>query len=296
MPFRQALEKRAQLIERALELYLPTARQYPGIIHDAMRYSVLAGGKRLRPVLVLAGAEAVGGEPEAVLPAACALEMLHTYSLIHDDLPAMDNDDMRRGKPTSHKVYGEALAILAGDALLTFSFELLARLPDTGSHTPALTLQVLREFAEAAGTRGLIGGQVVDLQAAEGPIDEETLDYIHAHKTGALFRLAVRAGAILSGATAHQVDALTLYAVKMGLAFQIIDDILDIEGDEHKLGKPVGSDQRNQKATYPALYGLGQARQKARLAGEAALEAIAPFGIRAQFLRELMHFILTRQH
>lgn len=296
MDFSTALAKRAQLVEQALDLYLPPVDQYPGVIHEAMRYSVFAGGKRLRPVLVLAGAEAVGGELEAVMPAACAMELLHTYSLIHDDLPAMDNDDLRRGKPTSHKVFGEALAILAGDALLTLAFALLARLPDAGPTSPDQVVRVLQEVAEAAGTVGLIGGQVADLHGVERPIDQQTLDYIHTHKTGSLFRVAVRAGAILSGASPEQVDALTLYATNMGLAFQIIDDILDVEGDEQKLGKPVGSDLRNQKATYPALFGMAEAREKARLAGDQALDAIIPLGPKAHFLQELMHFILTRQY
>ncbi|MBF7082087.1 polyprenyl synthetase family protein [Desulfallas sp. Bu1-1] len=296
MDFKAELAKRAQKIDQAMDKYLPPADSYPPVIHEAMRYSVFAGGKRLRPALVLAGAEAVGGDVEAVMPAACAIELLHTYSLIHDDLPAMDNDDLRRGKPTSHKVFGEAMAILAGDALLTASFSLLARLPGSGLVKPDLAVKVIEEIAEAAGTMGLIGGQVVDLLSTEKEIDEHTLEYIHTRKTGALYRASVRAGAILSGATAEQIDLLTIYAENLGLAFQIIDDILDIEGDERKLGKPVGSDIRNQKATYPALYGVEKAREKARRAGDRALKALAPLGGEAEFLRELVRFIVTREH
>lgn len=295
MDFKLELARRAQKIDQALDKYLPPAGSYPPVIHEAMRYSVFAGGKRLRPALVLAGAEAVGGDPEAVLPAACAIELLHTYSLIHDDLPAMDNDDLRRGKPTSHKVYGEAMAILAGDALLTACFHLLARLPGSGLVKPDLAVRVIEEIAGAAGTMGLIGGQVVDLLSTEKEIDAQTLEYIHTRKTGALYRVSVRAGAILSGATAGQVDLLTVYAENLGLAFQIVDDILDIEGDEQKLGKPVGSDIRNRKATYPALYGVAKAREKARLAGDRALGALAALGCENGFLRDLVWFIINRE-
>ncbi len=296
MDVKKELARRAEIVNAALDKLLPDARAYPPVIHEAMRYSVFAGGKRLRPVLVLASAEAVRGSAEAVLPAACAIEILHTYSLIHDDLPAMDDDDLRRGKPTCHKVYGEAVAILAGDALLTTAFAILAGLPQSGRVTPERALQVTAEVAAAAGTNGLIGGQVVDLISSAADIDAQVLQYIHTHKTGALYRAAVRTGAILSGAGAEQLQALTLYAENLGLAFQIVDDILDVAGDERMLGKPVGSDAKNKKATYPALYGMAAAREKARQAGEGALAALQGFGDEAAFLRELVNFVLTREH
>jgi len=294
MNFRVELAERAKLVNGALEKFLPSVDAYPPSIHQAVRYSVFAGGKRLRPILVMAGAEAVGGSAESVMPAACAVELLHTYSLVHDDLPVMDNDDLRRGQPTCHKVFGEAMAILAGDALLTSCFGILAQLPQNGSISPERVIRVISELTEAAGTRGLIGGQVVDLTSEGDTVDEEILQYIHTHKTGALIRVSVRAGAILSGASGEQLHQLTGYAENLGLAFQIVDDILDVVGDEQVIGKPVGSDQRNQKATYPALFGLEASRQKAAEAAARALSSLDGFGAEAGFLRRLMHFIINR--
>ncbi|MDD4237830.1 MAG: polyprenyl synthetase family protein [Desulfotomaculaceae bacterium] len=290
MDFLKELRKRAALVEESLEILLPGANAYPPLIHQAMRYSVLVGGKRLRPVLVMAGAEAVGGKAADVLPAACAFELIHTYSLVHDDLPAMDNDDYRRGKLTSHKVYGEAAAVLAGDALLTLAFQILAE----SKGTPKNVLRVIREAAVGAGTFGLIGGQVVDTVSEGVASDEDTLEYIHRHKTGALYKMSVRAGAILAGARDEQLAALTGYAESLGLAFQIKDDILDLEGDEQKIGKPVGSDTKNKKATYPALFGLDESRAKARQAAERALAALQPFGAEADFLRSMVYFVIER--
>ncbi|HHZ17276.1 MAG TPA: polyprenyl synthetase family protein [Clostridia bacterium] len=277
MDLKQYLQEKAALVNQELERLLPSDL-YPPVIHEAMRYSIFAGGKRLRPILCLAAAEAVGRgeEGNTLLPVACALEMAHTYSLIHDDLPAMDNDDYRRGKLTNHMVFGEGLAILAGDALLTYAFEVLLRFarkcPDQ-----TRALQVLEEIAVALGTQGMIGGQVVDLES-EGKSGlfnrEELLSYIHTHKTGALFRAAIRAGAILAGANDAEVAALTEYAEQFGLAFQITDDLLDITGDEKCLGKPVGSDVKNQKITYPALYGLEESRSLAKKTIEAAVWAL----------------------
>lgn len=293
MNFKEDLKRRVGYIEDALERYLPPENAYPQVIHQAMRYSVLAGGKRLRPVLALAGCEVVGGNPVKVVPAACALEFLHTYSLIHDDLPAMDNDDYRRGKPTSHKVFGEAIAILAGDALLTLAFQLLAKTAlELNSQVSAL--RVIDMVAQAAGTEGLIGGQVVDTIYCDGEVDEEILEYIHVHKTARLLRVSVLTGAVLAGGSEREVSALGSYGENMGLAFQIVDDILDIEGDADKIGKPVGSDLKNRKATYPALYGLDVARVKARTAAERAVDALKIFGPEADFLRELVNFILQR--
>ena len=294
MDFMASLRHRAARVDTALECYLPPADNYPGTIHEAMRYSIFAGGKRLRPVLTLAAAEAVGGGSEQVMPAACAMELIHTYSLIHDDLPAMDNDDYRRGKPTSHKEYGEAMAILAGDALLTLAFELLARVADGGVVPPERVVRVVAEVARGAGTRGLIGGQVVDTLSAGDISDPATLEYIHRHKTGALYQVAVRSGAILAGAGEKQLTALTTYAEQLGLAFQIVDDILDVVGDAGKIGKPVGSDEKNSKVTYPALFGLPAARDKAGEAGALARDALTGFGARANFLRDMITFIINR--
>ncbi|TEB06666.1 Farnesyl diphosphate synthase [Pelotomaculum schinkii] len=288
--FKEELKKRAALVEESLEILLPGTNAYPPLIHQAMRYSVMGGGKRLRPVLVMAGAEAVGGKADDALTAACAFELIHTYSLVHDDLPAMDNDDYRRGKLTSHKVYGEAAAVLTGDALLTMAFQLLAE----SKGAPENVLRVIREAAVGAGTFGLIGGQVVDTLSEGVELDENTLEYIHRHKTGALYKISVRAGAILAGARDDQLAALTGYAENLGLAFQIKDDLLDIEGDEQKIGKPVGSDTKNNKATYPALFGLHKSRAKARQAAQQALAALRPFGAEADFLRSMVNFVIER--
>lgn len=294
MGFLQQLKQRALIVEQALDTYLPAATVYPPVIHEAMRYSVGAGGKRLRPVLTLAAAETLGQDPEPVLPAACAMELIHTYSLVHDDLPAMDDDDYRRGQPTNHKIYGEAIAILAGDGLLTLAFELLAQLNMEKQVPPGRVLQVISEIAAASGTCGLIGGQVADFLSADHDISPQDLKYIHTHKTGALYRVSLRAGAILSGASSKELQDLTAYATHLGLAFQITDDILDVEGDAQKLGKPTGSDDRNKKVTYPSLYGLETAREKAREAVAQAREALVPFGAQARFLNELVDFILIR--
>ncbi len=291
MDFKAELKKKAALAEEALERFLPSPDAYPPLVHQAMRYSVLGGGKRLRPALVMASAEVAGGSAQDVLHAACALELIHAYSLVHDDLPAMDNDDYRRGKLTNHKVYGEAMAILAGDALLTLAFQLLAQ---SSCARPENIVKVIREAALGAGTMGLIGGQVVDTFSAGEEINPETLEYIHRHKTGALYRVSIRTGAILAGAGEEELAHLTQYADYMGLAFQIKDDILDIEGDEQKLGKPVGSDIRNKKATYPALYGLEQSKEKARSAADSAKAALSTFGREADFLRELVEYVIKR--
>ncbi|OPY57543.1 MAG: Farnesyl diphosphate synthase [Pelotomaculum sp. PtaU1.Bin035] len=289
--FNEALDKRAAIVEEALDRYLPSADVYPQILHQAMRYSVMSGGKRLRPVMVMAVAEAAGGKADNVLPAACALEMIHSYSLIHDDLPAMDDDDYRRGRPTNHKIYGEAMAILAGDALLTMAFGLLAKCSNS---RPEDVVKVIAEVAAAAGTSGMIGGQVVDTFSAGEEINADTLEYIHRNKTGALYRAAVRTGAILAGAEEKKLAVLTEYAEYLGLAFQIKDDILDIEGDAAKIGKPVGSDLKNNKATYPSLFGMAQAKKKACQAADKALSALKLFGNEADFLRELVQFVIER--
>jgi geranylgeranyl diphosphate synthase type II len=292
--FLKELEERAGIVNQSLEQFLPTAETYPPVIHQALRYSLFAGGKRLRPVLVIAAARTVGGESTHVLPAACALELIHTYSLIHDDLPAMDNDDFRRGKPASHCVYGEAIAVLAGDALLTLAFELMT------CHTlqqfiPAgRILRTIGEIASAAGTAGMIGGQVMDILSENAEMDGHTMEYIHRHKTGALYRAAVRAGAILAGAGESQLSALTEYAENLGLAFQIKDDILDVEGDDTRPGKPAGNDKKNKKATYPVLFGMQTASEKAAYATATAKEALKDFDQQADFLRFLADYVINR--
>jgi geranylgeranyl diphosphate synthase type II len=289
--FKKELKKKAAVVEKALDRFLPSPEAYPPLIHQAMRYSVLGGGKRLRPALVMASAEVAGGKAHDVLPAACALELIHAYSLVHDDLPAMDNDDYRRGKLTSHKVYGEAMALLVGDALLTLAFKLLS---ECRCSRPEYVVRTINEVAAAAGTMGLIGGQVVDTFSTGDDINAATLEYIHRHKTGAIYRAAVRTGVILSGAGEDELASLTEYAEYMGLAFQIKDDILDIEGDEKKLGKPVGSDIRNNKATYPALFGLEKSKEKAVSAVNSAKDALQPFGKEADFLRALVEYVIER--
>jgi geranylgeranyl diphosphate synthase type II len=296
MEFLNELKKIAGQVDAALNRYLLPESSCPEIIHRAMRYSIFAGGKRLRPAMLIAAAEAVGGSADKVMPAACALELIHTYSLIHDDLPSMDDDDYRRGKPTNHKVFGEAMAILAGDALLTMSFQLLAGLSGRNGIAPADVVRVIADISAAAGTTGLIGGQVVDIVSANQEIDAGTLEYIHSKKTGALFRSAVRSGAVLSGADDEELKSLTNYAEHFGLAFQITDDILDVAGDMQKTGKPVGSDEKNNKATYPALYGLEEAHRLAGYSAEQALYALGPFGERANFLKELVKFVVSRDH
>ncbi len=281
--------RQVALVDRALDEMLPPA--YPPVIYEAMRYSLFAGGKRLRPILLMAAADAAGGDGAKYLHVACGLEMIHTYSLIHDDLPAMDDDDYRRGKLTNHKVYGDGMAVLAGDGLLTAAFE--AMLGQSGVD-PATLVAVVREVAAAAGAAGMVGGQAVDLQSEGQEIDGDTLKYMHRAKTGALFRAAIRAGAMLAGASAAKLAALTEYAEQFGLAFQITDDILDVTGDEAKIGKPVGSDEKNSKATYVSLHSLAEARQMAAAAVAAALAALEGFGPEAAVLRELVDYLLAR--
>ncbi len=296
MHFLSELEKWSEKVNRALDRKLPASAVYPSVIHDAVRYSIFSGGKRLRPSLALATTEMLGGSVDDVMPAACALELIHTYSLVHDDLPAMDNDDLRRGVPTCHKKFGEAMAILAGDAMLTMAFEMIAGCPLRGSITQEGLIKVMSEISRAAGTSGLIGGQVVDILSAAGGVDGKTLDYIHRNKTGAMYKASVRTGAILSGAGDEDLNRLTEYAEHLGMAFQITDDILDIVGDEKNMGKPSGSDIKNNKATYPALYGLAGAKARAGLEAESALRMLEPYGERAEFLRALVKFILSRSH
>ncbi|GAK60439.1 polyprenyl synthetase [Candidatus Vecturithrix granuli] len=290
------LREKQQIVEQALEHYLPPEASYPAIIHEAMRYSVFAGGKRLRPILLLMAAEMCAKPITDVLFAAAAIEMIHTYSLIHDDLPAMDNDDLRRGKPTSHKKYGEDVAILAGDALLTLAFQVMADPTQRSGCSAQAILSAIHELAFAAGTYGMVGGQVMDMQAEKRQIQPEELEYIHSHKTGKVLTAAVRIGAILADATSAQLEAVSTYGEKTGLAFQIIDDLLDIESSTETLGKPVHSDESRQKATYPALYGRERSRMIAQQLIDEAKRALHSFGDRAYYLILLANYIYTRTH
>jgi geranylgeranyl diphosphate synthase type II len=287
MPFELSgyLKSRLSLVEAALKSCVPKAE--PRRLHDAMRYSLLAGGKRLRPLLVMASAEACGASAKSVLGAACAFECLHTYSLIHDDLPAMDDDDLRRGKPTSHKAFDEATAILAGDALLTLAFELMASSRGKAS-------EALRVFAQASGSRGMVGGQMADIQAEGRRVGPAQLKAIHAGKTGALIRAAVECGAILAGAPQARRQALAAFGSHIGLAFQVADDILNVTGDAAKLGKKTGSDAGRGKATYPSLFGLEKSRKMAAAELAGALDCLRPFGKKAEPLAALARFVVER--
>jgi geranylgeranyl diphosphate synthase type II len=276
-----------------LEARLPAESTRPAALHQAMRYSVLAGGKRLRPILCLAAAEAVGGDPARALLPALALEALHTYTLIHDDLPAMDNDTLRRGKPTCHVVFGEATAILAGDALLTLAFEWLAQ---TQAPPPYPPNQFALELAGAAGSQGVIGGQVEDLAAEGRPASAELVEYIHCHKTAALLRASVRMGAIAAGAAAADLEALSSYGLKVGLAFQIVDDILNETSSASALGKAAQTDRQRRKMTYVAAHGLEAAHKRAHELAAEAGAAVRTLGQPAEPLRALAEFICARKH
>jgi geranylgeranyl diphosphate synthase, type II len=279
-------------IEEALDRLLPKEEAHPASIHKAMRYSVFAGGKRIRPILCLEAAAMFSENPVAAVSTGCALEFIHTYSLIHDDLPALDNDDFRRGKPTCHKVFGEAIAILAGDALLTLAFQTLAFVPVE----PQRRLNILATIAQAAGTdRGMIGGQVADLEAEKKTPDVGTLEYIHRSKTAALIRASIVAGGIAGGATNEDVERLKCFGENIGWAFQVVDDILDVEESSAVLGKTAGKDQAQQKATYPALYGILQSRDIAADLAAKALSELDFYGERAARLRELAQFLVARR-
>lgn len=279
-------------VDQALLSALPAVDSRPQKLHQAMHYSVFAGGKRIRPILMLASCEAVGGDPAHAMQTACAMEMIHTYSLIHDDLPAMDDDDFRRGVPTNHKVFGEDIAILAGDALLTQAFITLCH--NDGRHTCDQQRQVAHIIATAAGAAGMVAGQVVDMEAEGCAADLDTVNYIHNHKTGALILASIQCGALLGGADHDTFAAFTAFGQDAGLAFQIADDILDVVGDQQQLGKDIGSDEQRGKATYPAVLGLDTARQRMNELHEHALELLAPFGTHAEALRQISHYIINR--
>jgi geranylgeranyl diphosphate synthase, type II len=293
---KQYIKERCELIDSRLMMAMPSETELPFSLHKSMRYSTFAGGKRLRPILLLAACEAVGGEINTALPAACAMEMIHTYSLIHDDLPAMDNDDFRRGNPTNHKVFGDAIAVLAGDALLTQAFILLSS-PFFASNVPNdRILAVIHEIASAAGSRGMVGGQVVDMESeGKKDLDLPTVQYIHTHKTGALIKASVKSGALLGGADDRQLSSITRFGEVIGLAFQIADDILDIEGTTEELGKNAGSDQARGKATYPSVIGIEESRKRAAELLDMAIDSLDSFGEKADPLREIARFIIERK-
>jgi geranylgeranyl diphosphate synthase type II len=291
MNLKELWNERRQLVENHLTEELNVESALDKTLCESMRYSLMAGGKRLRPILLMAAADAVGAKGTDYLESACAIEMIHTYSLIHDDLPAMDDDDYRRGKLTNHKVYGAGMATLAGDALLTLAFEVMLR--QSGA-TPETILQVVREMSVAAGPDGMVGGQALDLESEDKRISMETLRRMHMGKTGALFRAAIRSGAILGGASAIELSALTEYADNFGLAFQITDDVLDVTGDEAVIGKPVGSDEKNHKSTYVTLTSLEKAKALAKETVGDAVKALEPFGPEADFLRELVRYLVDR--
>jgi geranylgeranyl diphosphate synthase type II len=287
------LKSRQQVIDRALDRYLPKTSVKPPTIHKAMRYSLFAGGKRLRPILCLAAAEACGGKIDNALPLACALECIHTYSLVHDDLPSMDNDDFRRGRATCHKVFGDGIAILAGDALLTVAFEIISHAKPTSRYDMSI---LLREVAVAAGSKKLIAGQVADLEAEGLKANRTQLLYIHQNKTAAILTTSARLGAMSANADARKLKAITNFGRALGLAFQVIDDILDVTQTTEKLGKSAGKDVAASKATYPAVIGLEKSRVEARRLTRQAHDALSIFAAKSEALHALANYLLEREY
>jgi geranylgeranyl diphosphate synthase type II len=293
MTLKEFFNEQQRLVDAALDRFTPAESEHPATIHQAMRHSLFAGGKRIRPILCIASAAAVSDNSPAAMHAACSLEMIHTYSLIHDDLPALDNDDFRRGKPTCHKVFGEAMAILAGDALFTLAIQTLTLIEKTD---PDRVVALIRELSCASGTvEGMIGGQVTDIEGERQPPTPELLDSIHRAKTGALLRASVRMGGIAAGGDAAQIEALSRYGEHVGLAFQIVDDILDVEESSEALGKTAGKDAAQGKITFPAVYGLDASRTMAQEQCRLSHEALAPFGERASRLHEIADLIVQRK-
>lgn len=295
MNFKEELKNRVVNIENLLNEYMPKVEGCQKTIFDSMNYSLKAGGKRLRPILTLEACKLVGGNEKDAYPFAVAIEMIHTYSLIHDDLPALDNDDLRRGRKTNHKVYGEAMAILAGDGLLNYAYEIMLR-ESLSKGEPEKYLKAINEIAKASGIYGMIGGQVVDIESEGKSIDMEKLDFIHMNKTAAIIIGCMRAGAIIGGASEEELENVTKYAKNIGLSFQIVDDILDIVGDEAKLGKKVGSDIDNEKSTYPSLIGLEKSKETAnKLIAEAKM-SIDYINKDSEFLNNLADYIVDREY
>lgn len=295
MNFKDELKNRVNNIEELLNEYMPKENGYQKTIFESMNYSLKAGGKRLRPILTLEACKLVGGNEKDAIPFAVATEMIHTYSLIHDDLPALDNDDLRRGRKTNHKVYGEAMAILAGDGLLNYAYEIMLR-ESVGKEDAAKYLNAINEIAKASGVYGMIGGQVVDIESEGQSIDMNKLDFIHMNKTAAIIIGCMRAGAIVGGASEDQLDNITKYAKNIGLSFQIVDDILDIVGDEAKLGKHVGSDIENDKSTYPSLIGIEESKNIANKLIEEAKMSIEKVNDNREFLNGLADYIVAREY
>ena len=293
MDLKEYLATRAADVDAALDAFLPKAKEKPATIHAAMRYSLFAGGKRLRPILCLAAAEACGGDLESAMPPACAVEILHTYSLVHDDLPCMDDDDLRRGRPTCHKVYGEGMAVLTGDALLTEAFLILAQTSPAKRYP---TASYVAELALTGGSTKLIGGQVMDLEGEGKKLTKAQLVKIHESKTAALLATSIRLGAMTANATDKQLEALTVFGRALGLAFQVIDDILDVTASTEVLGKTAGKDLAVEKATYPAILGLDKSRKEAAKLTKEAMDALPPFGKKAQHLREIADYLLKREY
>jgi geranylgeranyl diphosphate synthase type II len=298
MDIERYLQEKKEIVDSALERYFPREEEIPSTLHEAVRYSLFAGGKRIRPILSIASFEAVGGKGDKILPFACALEMIHTYSLIHDDLPAIDNDDYRRGKLTCHKKFGVAIAILAGDGLLTEAFRLMTArpAPDCPSGDEELILDLVHEVAQAAGVLGMVGGQVADVESEGKVADLPMVRYIHAHKTGAMISVSVRVGAKLGGAKEEILNAMTSYGENLGLAFQIVDDILNVKGKTALMGKKTGSDLLKGKATYPSVLGVEESKRRANELVERAVDALSPLGPEADSLREIARFVITREY
>lgn len=292
MDLKHYLNDRKGIVDSALGGFLPEENAQPSIIHEAMRYSTLDGGKRIRPILTLAATEAAGGQIDDALPSACAIEMIHAFSLIHDDLPCMDDDDLRRGKPTNHKIYGEAIALLAGDALFALAFETICKTPP--SVPPERVAKVIRLIAEASGTGGMVGGQVMDLLAEGKQADLRQVQDIHRKKTGALLLVSVLVGGHIAGASVEDLARLTIYGEQIGLAFQIVDDILDVEGEQEVIGKKTGADAEHAKATYPATVGLKESKRLATQAAQSAVEAVDSFGPYGTPLAEIAKYIVER--
>ena len=289
------LNEKKAMVDRTLEAYMPEPEGPASDVINAMKYSLFAGGKRLRPILCIAGTEAVGGTEKDCLNVACALELIHTYSLIHDDLPMMDDDDLRRGKPTNHKVFGEAVALLAGDGLLTEAFKLMTKADLTKHVAPQVLLKVISLISHASGYQGMVGGQVVDIQSEGKAVDFSTVKFIHTHKTGALISASVASGAILGRGNESQLQAIISYGRKIGLAFQISDDILDIEGDTKALGKKAGADEKKGKITYPLVFGLKKSKEIQSELVEAAVESLRAFDHTAEPLRLIAQYIIERK-
>lgn len=288
------IEDMAGRVDRALEEHLARSLAIPARLLEAMRYAIFSGGKRLRPIILIASASAAGGWEERFMPAACAVEMIHTYSLIHDDLPAMDDASLRRGRATVHRAFDEAMAVLAGDALLTEAFYLLGRMGRSGEVHAGRAVEVVADMAGACGPSGMVGGQVLDVEEGDQPPTIDRVRKIHALKTAAFFEASARAGAFLAGAAPGEVKSLGRYGVALGRAFQVVDDLLDVEGDEAEVGKDVGADERQNKATFPALVGIDAARAEASALIREAVDALSPFDVRADPLREIARFAFNR--